>query len=290
MTSPVAVIGLSFDDLDLQRADLDILFQITEGIDELPDTRGNDAIIPFRRGRLAQRRTADSRAVVAQGWVTRPSASVAAAYRTYMDALKARLDPTQEPRLLVATMEDGSKRWIPAVARNLAGGPAMGSDFRPFSIEWEAAEPYWHGAYGIATLDSGLFLDTGWYLDDGADIVIAGSGDQIVTIPGTADTERVRVVITGPSSGAVTVEVAGSSPVGFTYPTLLAGQTLTVDNYERTVTLTSTAAPTINGRGDMTLRSGNEHGEYLRLSPGVQTLRVAGNPVSTRIHFQPAYN
>lgn len=291
MTSPVAVIGLAFDDLDLQRADLDLMFVITEGMDELPETRGGDQLIPFRTGQLAQPRMAHRRPVVAEGWVARPSASVASAYRAYVDSLKLRLEPTALPKLLVATMEDGSKRWVNAVPRNLIGGPALGSDFRPFSIEWEALDPYWYGAYGTGTLDSGLYLDAGWYLDGGADLIVAGSGDYPLANPGTADSEKVRVVVTGPSTGPIGVEVTGSLPVGFVYgPVLAAGQTLTVDNDARTVDLATAFAPTVNGRQDLSLRPGNEHGEYLRLPPGAQTIRVSGNPASTRIHFLPAWN
>jgi hypothetical protein len=289
VTSPVAVIGLTYDGYDLQRADLDIFFQITEGLDTLPETRGDDQLIPFRTGRLAQSRMADRRPVVAMGWVTRPSVSQTPAYRAYLDGLKAKLEPTALPRVLVATLEDGSKRWINAVPRDLLPGDGWGSDFRSFSIEWEALDPYWYSAYGSATLDSGLYLDAGWYLDDGADLTVAGSGDYALTNPGTADSEKVRVIVTGPSSGAVGVEVAGAVPVGFTYPLLATGETLTVDNDARTVVLTS-AAPPVNGRQNLILRPGNEHGEYLRLPPGAQTIRVSGNPVSTRIHFLPAYN
>lgn len=291
MTNAVAVIGLAWDDFELQRADLDIHFEITEGMDELPNTRGSDQVIPFRTGLLPSARMAHNRPVVAVGWVTGPpTASAKTAYRAYVDSLKARLDPTKGPRLLVATLEDGSKRWIRAVPRNLIGGPGMGSDFRPFSIEWEALDPYWYGTYGIGTLDSGLFLDTGWFLDGGADIIITGSGDHALTNPGTADCEKVRVTITGPSAGAVSVEVTGSVPIGFTYPALLTGQTLTVDNHERTVTRATAFAPTVNGRQNLSLRPGNEHGEYLRLPPGAQTLRVSGAPAQTRIHFLPTWN
>lgn len=292
MTSPVAVVGLVWDDDDLQRADLDVFFEITEGLDDLPETRGSDQVIPFRRGRLVQPRWPDGRPIVALGHVTGPSgAGAAAAYRGYVDDLKARLDPTGPARLLVATLEDGTKRWINAVPRDLVGGPALGADFRPFSIRWDAPDPFWYGAYGIATLDSGLALDTGRILDGSADIVIAGSGDYVLANPGSADSQRVRVVINGPSSGPVTVEVTGSQPVGFSFGVALAaGQTLTVDNHDRTVSLATKFKPTTNARKDLSLRPGNEHGEYLRLRPGAQTIRVSGAPATTRINFLPTYS
>lgn len=173
MTSPVAVIGLIWDGFDLQRPDLDILFEITEGLDSLPEMRGEDQVIPFRSGRLAAPRLADRRPVVVTGWIAGPAGSSAAViYRGYLDSLKSRLDPTGPPGILVATLEDGSKRWISAVPRNLIGGDALGSDFRAFSIEWEALDPYWYSSWGTLALDTAPLV-YGPYPDPYSDAVLA---------------------------------------------------------------------------------------------------------------------
>jgi len=283
MTSPVAVIGLVYDGFDLQRADLDIMFQITEGLDELPETRGSDDLIPFRHGRLAQDRMADRRPVVAVGWVTRPSTSDPIAYRAYVDALKERLDPTGLPRLLVATLEDGTLRWISAVPRDLIGGPALGSDFRPFSIEWEAVDPYWYGSWGMIALDSIYRLDAGEFLDSSAELVLTTLTGEVETMS-TADAERVRVRFTGPSLSSVGLEVVDGA-IGFTVTrTLAAGETLEVDNFNRTVLLGG-----VSLRNLMSLSTGNRHGEYIRLPAGRVALRVIGSPAETRILFNPTY-
>ena len=293
MTSPVAVIGLTYDGFDLQRSDLDLMFAITDGLDGLPLTRGDDPVIPFRRGRLPQNHVADRRPVVAQGWVTGRTPTAAIAYRAYLDSLKAHLDPTGPPRTLVATMEDGTRRWISAVPRNLIGGnDGMGSDFRSFSIEWDALDPFWYGSYGYIALDSGLFLDTGHSLDEGTEIVIPASTPTVsVTVPGTADTERVRVRFTGPSSGPVGIEV--DSNLGFVMANALptttgvgsSAQTVTVDNWARTV-VDGTGASL---RSQMTLRSANIHGEYVRLTPGTHSIRILGAPFEARLLLIPTY-
>lgn len=290
MTSPVAVIGLAWDDFDLQRADLDIHFEITEGMDELPTTRGSDQVIPFRRGQLPSPRMAHSRPVVATGWVAGPpTASAKTAYRAYVDSLKARLDPTSLPRVLVATLEDGSKRWILAVPRNLIGGPGLGSDFRPFSIEWEALDPYWYGAWGTLALDTGYLLDSDLALDGSAEIAVTPSTGahalQIDTL-GSAEVERLRITLTGPSVAAVGFQaaLATGEVVGFTYPALAAGQSLVVDNHERLVELSG-----VNRRDLLTLRADNLHGEYARLSPGINDVRIFGQPTTARIRFTPTY-
>jgi hypothetical protein len=279
----VAVIGLSWDGFDLQRADLDIHFEITEGLDELPETRGSDDVIPFRRGRLAQERMADRRPIVAVGWVTRPSASPAHAYRVYIDSLKARLNPIGPPRLLVATLEDGQQRWLSAVPRDLIGGPALGSDFRPFSIEWEALDPYWYSTWGSLALDAGYLLDDGWFLDSSAEVLITGA--KTFDTLGTTDVERVRVRFVGPSAGPVGIEIPSAVPLGFTVNRLLvAGETLDVDNFARTVTLGGASL-----RNLLTLRPANQHGEYLRLPPGEVTLMSTGGAAETRVLFSPTY-
>jgi hypothetical protein len=37
------------------------------------------------------------------------------------------------------------------------------------------------------------------------------------------------------------------------------------------------------------LLGGNQHGEYFRLKPGVQTLRILGQPAEVRLLITPTY-
>jgi hypothetical protein len=283
MVSPVAVVGLSWDGFDVQRPDLDIFVEIAEGLDELPQVRGGDQVVPFRSGRLPSPAIADWRVVVCNGWIAGSGAAPRASFRAYLDALKAKLDQTSEPRLLVATLETGALRWIRATPRNLLPGPGIGGEFRTFSVEWRACDPYWYGSWGALILDSGLRLDAGLFLDGSADVVVAGSAS--LDPKGTADTERVRVVFTGPSVGPVGIETSGSEPIGFTIArTLVAGEVVTVDNFARSATLGG-----VSVRSLMSLRAANLHGEYIRLPPGPVTLRALGGAAETRVQFSPAY-
>lgn len=281
MTSAVAVIGLAFDDYDLQRPDLNVLFAITEGLDTLPAVRGADQLIPFRTGNLPSARIADRRSIVATGWLAGAAPAPELSYRAYLDGLKRVLDPTRPPAALRATLQDGSVRWINAVARSLIGGDMIGHEFRPMSIEWEALDPYWYSQWGTLTLDSGLYLDAGWYLDSSADVVITGTGPVVVDPLGTADVERVRVRFTGPSSGPVGLATQVVLPVGFSVArTLVAGEILEVDNYARTCLLNG-----VSVRNLMNLWPGNQHGEYIRLPPGPTPLLAAGGAAETRVSF-----
>jgi hypothetical protein len=218
------------------------------------------------------------------GRVTRPSDSHTSAKRVYIDGIKAKLEPTGLPRTLVATLEDGSKRWINAVPRNLLPGDGWGSDFRSFSIEWEALEPYWYGSFGVLTLDTGYLLDGGESLDSGTEVILTDSA--FIDTQGTADIERVRIRFIGPSTGPVGLQATGiAAPVGFSVArTLAAGEVLEVDNQARTALLDG-----VSVRSLMTLLPGNSHGEYLRLPPGPTTLYATGGAAQTRVLFTPTY-
>lgn len=282
---PLDLIGLTFDGYQLQRPDLDIIFQVTDGLDTLPATRGADAIIPFRQGRLAQTHLADTRHIVATGWIGGSGTTPRASYRAYVDKLKSHLDPSADPRMLVVRLEDGSIRWCRAVTRNIIPGPGVGMESAAVSIEWEALDPFWYSSLGALTLDSGHVLDAGESLDMGAEIVITGSGDASIETGGTAPIERVRVKIVGPSSGPVGLETVGASPVGFTVArTLGVGEVLSVDNDGRTATVGG-----VSVRNLMTLSAGNRHGEYIRLPTGIATVRATGDAAQTRIGFDAAW-
>lgn len=282
------VTGLVWDDLDIQR--LDVMITIDEGLDNLPVFRGNDQILPFRTGRLPVQQFADHRPVVASGWIAGSGTLPRSSYRAYLDELKLHLDPRKGPRVLIATLADGSTRWITARADNLLPGERIGDEFALFSIQWDACDPYWYGTWGTLGLDGGLFLDRGYYLDSSADIVVVPtslSHEIVVDTLGTADVEKVRVRFTGPSATnpGFAATLTGGEVVSFTYgAALAAGQLLTVDNDARSVLLGAT-----NRRNLLVLGSGNRHGEYARLGARLNAVRITGQPAEARITFSPTY-
>lgn len=294
MTSPVAVVGLVWDGHDLQRPDLDVFFEITEGLDDLPEFRGEDQLIPFRAGRLPGLRLPHRRPIVATGHVMGPAdATAKAAFRGYVDELKGWLDPTAGERGLVARFEDSSTRWINCAARNIMPGEGWASEYRAFSIEWEAVNsPFWRADWGEWMLDSGLFLDDGWRFDEGAEFVIIPTSDPhdaTFTALGTTDTTDVVLEIDGPSTGAVNIgnwrtPASGLVNTGFSHPALSAGETLVVDTGNRTVLLDG-----VQARGDLTLHSANQHGEYIRLCARENVLHIVGQPAEVRIRFKRTY-
>jgi hypothetical protein len=189
----------------------------------------------------------------------------------------------------LATLEDGTQRWIRAVPRNLIPGEG-GRGFRSFSIQWEAQDPYWYAIYGSLLLDTGLDLDDGLLLDAPGETTITPDADPFfyyLDVPGTTVATKVKATIVAPSIGGVGVlnVFADADPVGFVFPTMPGGAAdLIVDNDLRTVTQAG-----ITQRASLILVAGNEHGEYIHLRPGINRLRIEGKPASVRLAFYPTY-
>lgn len=304
MSTPVAIVGLTFRGYDPQRPDLDVFFEITEGLDELPEMRGEDQLIPFRTGQLPGLRLAHRRPVVLTGHIMGSGSAPRSVYRAYVDGLKGIFDPAAGPGILAATLPDGTNRWINAVARNIIGGEGFGGEFRSLSIELEALDPYWYGAWGTLAMDAGYELDAGEVLDSSAEVVIVPtSANHAIDIDalGTAEIERLRFTMTGPSTGPPGFYVTiGGVEFGWTfggpgtiYPALVlpAGQVLIVDNYARTVTLNDPGSTVlVPYRNLLVLRAGNARGEYARFRVGVNACRVTGFPAECRIQLTPTWN
>jgi hypothetical protein len=302
MTSALAIIGLqaSRSDIglvDLQRPDLSLFLEITEGLDGGLQVRGTDDLVPFRSGRLPVPRIPDARPIGLTGRVTDTEASPLVGFRTGMDELLRIFDPIattpDDPLILIATLEDGSIRWIRTWSPNVLAPdqPDQPRGVKTVSVECQALDAYWYGVWGIATLDSGLLRDSGLLLDGSAPLAVSPADSPHLTTfeaLGNASTERVAVTLTGPSVGPVGIEYvpASGDPIGFIMTDALGAlDVLVVDNFGRTCLLNG-----VGVRGSMTLSAGNQHGEYLRLPAGPCTLRIWGQPTSASVLFTPAYN
>jgi hypothetical protein len=122
MPSSVAVIGLTFRGVDVQRSDFGLFLEIVRGLDELPEVRGKDTVIPGLAGRMYRNRVVDRLPVELRGMVVGNGVDEAAQrsdLRTNMDFTRALFDPTLAPGDLVATLENGALRTIVARPLNL---------------------------------------------------------------------------------------------------------------------------------------------------------------------------
>jgi hypothetical protein len=284
VTSPVAVVGLTWDGYDIQRSDLNVFLQITEGLDEMPELRTARQVIPFRHGQRSTSPYANRRPIVLTGLISGPSATERSGYRGYVDEVKESFSPFRStPGTLVATLEDGTTRWIKAMPLSMLNAPIVPGAANT-SIELVADDPFWYSAYGTLDMDDGIEMDDDYFMDSGGEIVVTSPTTEVTfDSQGTAEVERIRVRFVGPSTSSVgVVNRSTPSPVGFTIArTLAANEEITLNNYSRTVKLDGTT----NLRGDTTLYAGNRHGEYLRLLPGENRLQILGAPAEMRLLF-----
>jgi hypothetical protein len=290
----LAVIGLQASRSDigivsLQRDDFSIWLDLAEGLDGGRVQRGSDDVVPFRSGQRPLLRAADTLPIVLRGYVMDTAAAPRTAYRSAMDDLLTIFAESSEALVLLATLEDGSVRWIETWHPNILAPQQEEQPvgIKVVSVEVTALDPYWYGSWGIRALDSGWTLDSGHTLDESTPLVIVPSGltyDRAIEPPGTADIEHVRVTFSGPSTTAPGISVVETG-VGFTMATALAaGSSLVVDNDLRTCLLGGVTA-----RSAMTLAAANLHGEYFRLPPRRCTLRITGAPASVSILAIPAF-
>lgn len=151
MSNAAAVIGLTFDTIDIQQDPFGIFLEMVSGYAEGPSVRGVDSIVPGREGRIARGRMADTWRISLKGWVAGIGADEAAqreSFAALRETLRDMFDPRDDPRVLEATLEDGTV--VSIVARALPTPiwepipklPTLAS----VSYELEALED-WQAAY-----------------------------------------------------------------------------------------------------------------------------------------------
>ena len=67
--------AITADGVDLTRSDGKIIFRVTRGLDEVPEVRGVDTIVPSLQGRIPRDRRLDRLIIEAEGMVMGTGAS-----------------------------------------------------------------------------------------------------------------------------------------------------------------------------------------------------------------------
>jgi hypothetical protein len=146
MTSPLATIGLTYDAEDLQDFDLGIVLHITQGLNEAPDVRGKDVLVPGLDGQIPRPRRPHQLRLVLMGDVWGPGADTAArrsAYRVNQRFLRELFSPARDPADLVALAEDGSTWTISARPLNTIPVEQVPSEHATISVELLSIDPDW---------------------------------------------------------------------------------------------------------------------------------------------------
>lgn len=87
-----------------------LLFWLTRGLDDSPDVRGEDTVIPGTAGRTARNRVRDRRIIEIEGYVIGVGATDALQtddFRDAMETLRTLFSPTAAAANLVVLLEDG---------------------------------------------------------------------------------------------------------------------------------------------------------------------------------------
>lgn len=145
MTTPITAIGLTYDGVDLQPADLGFHLFLVSGLDDSPDVRGEDVTIPYLAGRLPRPRRFDHRRPVLEGFARGLGIDQSARrsdYRAVRRGLAELFDPARDVADLVATLEDGSIATIACRPLSLIAVETIPSEYTGLSIELEAAEDW----------------------------------------------------------------------------------------------------------------------------------------------------
>jgi len=136
-------IAIVADGVDLTRSDGKLLFRITRGINEVPDVRGVDTVVPSLNGRIPRSRRLDRLVVEASGLVIGAGATEALQrtdFRSLMETLRDLMNPVQDPYDIAVTVEDGTTRTITARPLNLVAGDDDLPSFREVSLQWESVD------------------------------------------------------------------------------------------------------------------------------------------------------
>jgi hypothetical protein len=255
-----------------------VLVRRADGVDEFPEVRGDNIVVPSTPGRRWARKRHDQKRVALALWVNSLTAAGAGPgggttnatlARQNLDALYA-LFATNTPGALVRVMPDGTERTAQAEVvavgniEDEAGHEAVG-----VVVDFELADPYFYGA-ALAPSQATPTTPTNFN----------------VTHPGTVATHRQVLTFTGPISNPrllnLTIDPTGSYFVE-ALVTVAPATTLVIDCARFTALNNG-----VNAIGSLRHSGGFE---FFRLEPGVNSLRVTATAAggSLAIAYSPPY-
>ncbi len=142
MTSPLAVIGLTYAGTDLQLTANGIFLEIVRGLIDPPRVRGEDVIVPYLAGRSARARENDVLPIELRGFVMASSGSLTQAtqrtsYETNWRSLRTLFAPNRARANLVATLQSGTVATISALPLNTIWDEVITGELATPSVELE---------------------------------------------------------------------------------------------------------------------------------------------------------
>lgn len=130
----------------LETANLSLYLEITAGLNEQPDVRGRDSVIPHLAGAIPRNRKAHDRRIMLTGWVMGAGATDAIArgnYQDTFDTLTTLFASDRAVANLVVTAPDSTTRTISARPLNVVIEEKVPSQFAIVTVELLSVAPNW---------------------------------------------------------------------------------------------------------------------------------------------------
>lgn len=143
MSNAAVPTNITANGTDLSRSDFRILFRMTRGLNEVPEVRGQDVVVPGLGGRVARNRRLDRLILEAEGWVMGAGATEALAladFRASMETLKDVMNPSSDPYTLAVVDEAGVTHNITARPINIVWEDDDIPSYRAGTLQWESVD------------------------------------------------------------------------------------------------------------------------------------------------------
>lgn len=146
MTSGLASIGVTFDSVDLQPSDRTFFLEITQGLNEPPEVRGVDVVVPGLDGQVPRPRRRDRLTIVLTGWIQGQGADQDARrsdFRATAETIRGLFHPAGDPATIQVTLENAAVQENTARPLNVIWNEVIKSEFAYISVELVSVVPSW---------------------------------------------------------------------------------------------------------------------------------------------------
>lgn len=136
----------SYDGTVLESDNLSLYLEITFGLNEQPDVRGFDSVVPHADGAIPRNRRAHDRRILLSGWVMGAGATTAIArgnYQNILDTLTILFASDRAVANLVVSAPDSTTRTISARPLNIVIKEIIPSEFAEVTVELLSVAPNW---------------------------------------------------------------------------------------------------------------------------------------------------
>lgn len=147
MTTPVAVVPLSFDATDLQASNLSVYFEIVRGLYEQAKVRGEDDVIPALEGRWETNRKKDILPIVLKGMVQADPTltdvdDIRSSFWTNYRTIRTLFEPDRARADLVAVLPNGVTLTISARPMNIITDTVIDGEYWSGTVELEGYDDW----------------------------------------------------------------------------------------------------------------------------------------------------